>query len=50
MDALLDELAAAGEITRAGQAKGDWTWHSRGLGLPAGSAQALLDATREERS
>jgi antitoxin (DNA-binding transcriptional repressor) of toxin-antitoxin stability system len=49
LDELLDGLAAAGEISRAGQSKGGWTWRSRGLGLPAGSAQALLDATREER-
>jgi antitoxin (DNA-binding transcriptional repressor) of toxin-antitoxin stability system len=49
LDELLDGLSAAGEISRAGQPKGDWTWHSRGLGLHAGSAQALLDATREER-
>ena len=50
LDELLDGLAAAGEISRAGQPKGDWTWHSHGLGLPAGSAQTLLDATREERN
>jgi prevent-host-death family protein len=46
----LEALAAAGEISRAGQPKGDLTWRSRGLGLPAGAAQALLDELRQERS
>jgi prevent-host-death family protein len=46
----LEALAAAGEISRAGQPKGDFTWRSRGLGLPAGTAQALLDELRQERS
>lgn len=46
LDALLDALAAAGEITRAAQPKADWTWRSRGLGLPSGTTQALLDDLR----
>jgi prevent-host-death family protein len=50
LEELLEALAAAGEITRAAQPKGDWTWRSRGLGLPSGTAQALLDELREERS
>ncbi len=50
LEEVLEGLAAAGEITRAAQAKGDWTWRSRGLGLPAGAAQALLDELRQERS
>ena len=45
---ILDALATAGEITRAAQPKGDWTWRSRGLGLPPGTAQALLDELRRE--
>jgi prevent-host-death family protein len=49
LEELLDELAASGEISRAGRPKGGWTWHSRGLGLPAGSAQALLDETGKEQ-
>jgi antitoxin (DNA-binding transcriptional repressor) of toxin-antitoxin stability system len=49
LEELLDGLAAAGEITRASQPKGTWTWRSRGLGLPAGTAQALLDELRQER-
>jgi prevent-host-death family protein len=46
----LEALAAAGEITRAAQPKGSWTWQCRGLGLPSGTAQALLDELRSERS
>jgi len=45
----LEVLAATGEISRAAQPKGDWTWRSRGLGLPAGAAQTLLDEMRQER-
>jgi hypothetical protein len=47
---LLETLAAAGEIIRAAEPKGNWTWRSRGLGLPAGTAQALLDELHEERA
>ena len=50
LEELLEALAAAGEITRAAQSKGDWTWRSRGLGLPSGAAQILLDELRQERS
>ena len=46
----LEALATAGEITRARQPKGDWTWRSRGLGLPPGAARALLDELRQERA
>ena len=49
LEEVLDALAASGEITRAAQPKGDWTWHSRGLGLPSGAAQRLLDELRQER-
>ena len=47
---LLEALASSGEITRAAQPKGAWIWRSRGLGLPSGAAQALLDELREERA
>ena len=50
LEELLEALAASGEITRAAQPKGDRTLRSRGLGLPSGTAQALLDELREERS
>jgi prevent-host-death family protein len=46
----LEALAAAGEITRAAQSKGGWTWRSRGLGLPPGAAKDLLDELRRDRS
>lgn len=45
----LDELAAKGEITRASLPKGDWTWRARGLGLPTGTATAILDEVRADR-
>jgi antitoxin (DNA-binding transcriptional repressor) of toxin-antitoxin stability system len=49
IDDVLDDLAAAGHITRASQPKARWTWRAAGLGLPAGTANALIDALREER-
>jgi antitoxin (DNA-binding transcriptional repressor) of toxin-antitoxin stability system len=49
LDDLLEALAVSGEVTRAARAKGDWTWTSRGLGLPQGTAQAVLDQLREDR-
>lgn len=45
----LDRLAETGEITRASVPKSGWTWKVKGLGLPAGTAQALLDEVRGER-
>ncbi len=46
----LDALAAAGEITRARiRKKPGWTWKVKGLGLPAGTALALLDEMRADR-
>ncbi|MFM7736104.1 MAG: hypothetical protein ACKPBU_09045 [Alphaproteobacteria bacterium] len=49
IESVLDELAASGQITRAKMPKGDWTWKVTGLGLPEGTAAALLDELREER-
>jgi prevent-host-death family protein len=49
LDDVLDSLAARGELTRPSLPKGTRTWHSRGLGLPAGSAQRLLDELRADR-
>jgi antitoxin (DNA-binding transcriptional repressor) of toxin-antitoxin stability system len=46
----LDALAATGEITRAALPKAGWTWRSRGLGLPSGTAESVLDELRDERS
>jgi prevent-host-death family protein len=47
---VLDALAEAGELTRASLPKGRWTWKVRGLGLPAGTAQRILDEVRRDRS
>ncbi len=49
LDDVLEALAASGEISRAAQPKGGWSWRSRGLGLPPGTAQALLDELRQDR-
>jgi antitoxin (DNA-binding transcriptional repressor) of toxin-antitoxin stability system len=46
---VLQGLAERGEVTRAVREKGAWTWRVRGLGLPAGSADALLDDVRADR-
>jgi antitoxin (DNA-binding transcriptional repressor) of toxin-antitoxin stability system len=50
LEDLLDALAASGEVSRAAQPKGDWTWRSRGLGLPPGTARNLLDELRQDRA
>jgi antitoxin (DNA-binding transcriptional repressor) of toxin-antitoxin stability system len=50
LEDLLDALAASGEVSRAAQPKGDWTWQSRGLGLPSGTAERLLDELRQGRA
>ena len=49
LEEVLESLALSGEITRAAQPKQGWTWRSRGLGLPPGTAQALLDEIRQDR-
>jgi antitoxin (DNA-binding transcriptional repressor) of toxin-antitoxin stability system len=49
LDDLLDSLAERGEVTRASLPKRRWKWQAGGLGLPAGSAIALLDEIRSDR-
>ena len=49
LDDLLDPLAERGEVTRASLPKRRWKWKATGLGLPAGSANALLEEIRSER-
>ncbi|MBA3583705.1 MAG: prevent-host-death protein [Gemmatimonadetes bacterium] len=49
LDEILDQMADEGMLTRAGLPKGDWTWKTEGLGLPAGTAQKILDELREDR-
>jgi antitoxin (DNA-binding transcriptional repressor) of toxin-antitoxin stability system len=48
LDDLLDRLADAGEVTRASLPPEGWTWRVRGLGLPPGTAQTLLDELRAD--
>lgn len=45
---ILQRLADAGEATRASLPKLQWTWSVRGLGLPSGTALALLGEIRRE--
>lgn len=47
--AALEALAATGEVQPARAPKAEWSWSPRGAGLPAGTAEALLDELREER-
>jgi antitoxin (DNA-binding transcriptional repressor) of toxin-antitoxin stability system len=49
LEDVLEALAASGELTRAAQPKGRWSWRSHGLGLPSGTAQRLLDEVRQDR-
>lgn len=49
LEDVLDELAAGGAITRAAQPKQRWTWRAKGLGLPEGTATAILDDVRGDR-
>ncbi|MEP7344783.1 MAG: type II toxin-antitoxin system prevent-host-death family antitoxin [Gemmatimonadaceae bacterium] len=46
--ALLDGLAADGEITRASRKKKGWRWTAKGLGLPSGTATSVLDELRRD--
>lgn len=49
LEDVLEALADAGEVTRASIPKGSWTWKARGIGLPAGTARALIDEVRADR-
>jgi antitoxin (DNA-binding transcriptional repressor) of toxin-antitoxin stability system len=49
-DEVLQGLAERGEVTRAVRERAGWTWRVRGLGLPAGTADALLGDVRADRS
>ena len=50
LEDILDALAESGDVTRASVTKTGWTWHVRGLGLPAGTIAALLDEIRADRA
>jgi antitoxin (DNA-binding transcriptional repressor) of toxin-antitoxin stability system len=49
LEDILDTLAEAGEVTRASATRAGWEWKVRGLGLPSGTAGALLDEFRADR-
>lgn len=49
LDEILDRLAGEGVVTRAALPKRGWTWNPKGLGLPEGTAQRLLDEIRADR-
>lgn len=49
LEDILDALVDAGEVTRASTARAGWMWKVRGLGLPPGTASALLDELRADR-
>jgi len=49
LEEILDSLSERGELTRATIPKGRWRWKVKGLGLPPGSAAALLDELRRDR-
>jgi antitoxin (DNA-binding transcriptional repressor) of toxin-antitoxin stability system len=49
LEEVLQSLADTGELTRASVSKLDWTWRVKGLGLPAGTAQRVLDEVRSDR-
>ena len=49
IEEILEGLAQAGEVQRARTRKGDWTWHTCGLGLPEDTAAGLLDELRRDR-
>src|SRR5438093_13763104 len=49
LDATLETLAERGEVTRPSLPKGRWTWRVTGLGLPTGTAAAVLDEIRRDR-
>lgn len=49
LDELLDSLAERGEVTRASLPKRRWKWKVKGLGLPPGSATAILNEIRSDR-
>ncbi len=50
MEAILDDLAAKGEITRAALPKKGWRWKHGTLGLPEGTVQQILDELRADRT
>lgn len=50
VDEVLDSLAGTGDVSRARLAKKNWTWRPRPLGLAPGTARALLEELRTDRT
>lgn len=50
LEEVLETLAGSGEVARAARPKGRWSWRSRGLGLPPGTARGLLDELRQDQA
>lgn len=48
LEEVLQRLADAGEVTLPSVRKGRWSWRAKGLGLPSGEAQKLLDEIRAD--
>ena len=49
LEETLEALAESGEVTRAAIPKRGWAWKPHKLGLPPGTAQAVLDDVRGDR-
>jgi antitoxin (DNA-binding transcriptional repressor) of toxin-antitoxin stability system len=49
LEDILEALSDAGDVTRSALPKRSWSWRSRGIGLPAGTALELMDEIRSER-
>ena len=49
LDDVLDDLADAGQITRARASKDAWQWKPRGLGLSRAAVRGILDDVRGDR-
>jgi len=49
IEEVLDQLAAAGSVTRASLARTAWKWEAPGLGLEPGTTRKLIDELRSDR-
>lgn len=49
VNAVLEELARGGQVTRAARARSRPPWSPKPLGLPKESVERLLDELREDR-
>lgn len=49
LSSTLERLAREGQVTRAGEPKGGWSWSAPALGMPPETAASLLDDLRKDR-